>query len=389
MKKPTLFIHSPTIGRHTGGVGNSFFRISHHLLELFNLVVFTPNPEAPDFTVETGETQIEDYTLPTYFYASSGNRAQRDQFLSDLIIDAANTHGPVGIISFFIGDWSYAITYASQFLSLPLFNFARGNDIDLGLFGEHKFDLIKSLEVAKRNFCVSSEMERKIIAVAPYAKTEFVANSVAFNQIKKFRVEYSTTVKSFGLIGHIKRKKGLELLIDKLNYHAGEKLHIVGDLHPKQAKFLHGFLTLNQKYADSIIHQDFIKEPKKLFTYMQDIDVVCIPSLHDGMPNTLLEAMSMGKVVMAADIGGIKDVIANGENGFLFNPFDENGLNQVFEKIRSLKADELNTIAQNAMETIEASYRFKHEKKRYHKIFNSLNLVDSQEYTDAHYNQAR
>jgi len=46
-------------------------------------------------------------------------------------------------------------------------------------------------------------------------------------------------------------------------------------------------------------------------------DIFCLPSLNEGMGKVLVEAMTMGKPIIASDIGGIKDIVRSGENGLL------------------------------------------------------------------------
>jgi len=49
-------------------------------------------------------------------------------------------------------------------------------------------------------------------------------------------------------------------------------------------------------------------------------DIFCLPSIHEGLPLSLLEALSMGLVIVASRVGGIPEVIIENENGFLFEP---------------------------------------------------------------------
>lgn len=50
---------------------------------------------------------------------------------------------------------------------------------------------------------------------------------------------------------------------------------------------------------------------------MAACDIFCLPSLNEGMGKVLVEAMALGKPVVASDIGGIKDIVLHGENGLL------------------------------------------------------------------------
>ena len=46
-------------------------------------------------------------------------------------------------------------------------------------------------------------------------------------------------------------------------------------------------------------------------------DIVALTSLNEGTPVSIIEAMAAGKPVISTDVGGVSDVIQNGENGFV------------------------------------------------------------------------
>ncbi|HEY9129219.1 MAG TPA: glycosyltransferase, partial [Sulfurovum sp.] len=71
-----------------------------------------------------------------------------------------------------------------------------------------------------------------------------------------------------------------------------------------------------------------------LLTAMSDIYV--LPSYREGVPRTLLEAASMGKPIITTDTVGCREVVVNGENGYLIPVKDEISL---AEKIEYLAND--------------------------------------------------
>ena len=54
--------------------------------------------------------------------------------------------------------------------------------------------------------------------------------------------------------------------------------------------------------------------------YMQNTDVYILPSYNEGLPISILEAMSYRKPVISTNVGGIPEIVKNNENGFLISP---------------------------------------------------------------------
>jgi glycosyltransferase involved in cell wall biosynthesis len=61
--------------------------------------------------------------------------------------------------------------------------------------------------------------------------------------------------------------------------------------------------------------------------------VVCLPSYREGVPKSLLEAASCGRPIVATDVPGCREVVADGENGFLVPPRDAEALAAAIERL--------------------------------------------------------
>jgi glycosyltransferase involved in cell wall biosynthesis len=64
----------------------------------------------------------------------------------------------------------------------------------------------------------------------------------------------------------------------------------------------------------------------ELLGHYLSCDLQVIPSYYDGLPNVLLEAAGLGLPLLCSTAGGMGDLLADGEHGFLFHPGDEAGL---------------------------------------------------------------
>jgi glycosyltransferase involved in cell wall biosynthesis len=72
---------------------------------------------------------------------------------------------------------------------------------------------------------------------------------------------------------------------------------------------------------------DFVNAVPNPFSYMAAADTLALPSLWEGSPNVLLEAMACGTPVIASTTAGnAPDILGHGEFGLLVEPMDERGL---------------------------------------------------------------
>ena len=84
----------------------------------------------------------------------------------------------------------------------------------------------------------------------------------------------------------------------------------------------------------------------------EQYDLFLYTSQWDGLPNVLLEAISLGLPVVASDVGGISELICHGETGFLIDPYDNiNAYLNCLEKIYD-NPSKLEAVVNNAHELL-------------------------------------
>ncbi len=59
---------------------------------------------------------------------------------------------------------------------------------------------------------------------------------------------------------------------------------------------------------------------------LEAVDLFALPSLWEGMPNALMEAMAAGRPVIASDIDAIRELVIHGKTGWMVSPGDADGL---------------------------------------------------------------
>ena len=130
--------------------------------------------------------------------------------------------------------------------------------------------------------------------------------------------------KIIGSIGRLAPKKGFEYLIQAipgvLKTYPEIKVLIVGD-GPLKAELR----VLSEKLGvkDNVIFTGFRTDIKDI---LNAIDIFIMPSLVEGFPMVVLEAMAMGKPIIATRIDGIKEQIIDSETGLLVSPCDADAL---------------------------------------------------------------
>jgi glycosyltransferase involved in cell wall biosynthesis len=68
-------------------------------------------------------------------------------------------------------------------------------------------------------------------------------------------------------------------------------------------------------------HVIFVGHQERIADYYRAIDLLVLPSLSEGLPNTVLEAMNFGIPVVATSVGGVPEIIRDG-NGVVVPPND-------------------------------------------------------------------
>lgn len=73
--------------------------------------------------------------------------------------------------------------------------------------------------------------------------------------------------------------------------------------------------------------------------WMNASDVLCLPSLHEGLPNVALEALACGIPVVASRVGGVPEIVHDGVNGLLVPPNDPQALRRALEHALTMRWD--------------------------------------------------
>ena len=94
---------------------------------------------------------------------------------------------------------------------------------------------------------------------------------------------------------------------------------------------------------------------KDLAPYYEAADVVAIPSLSEGSPNVLLEAMAFGVPIVATEVGGIPEIVTHEETALLVPPQDAGAMAAAIARLIS-EPGTASALARQAREKVETDY---------------------------------
>ncbi|MGA1840810.1 MAG: glycosyltransferase family 4 protein [bacterium] len=139
---------------------------------------------------------------------------------------------------------------------------------------------------------------------------------------KEFSINDSDTI--IALIGHLGIEKGHIFFLQSakiiLENNNAVRFVVVGDGYLKDE--LIG-KTRDIGIEEHVIFTGFRNDIPNI---IKSIDILVLPSINEGMPMVILEAMSASKPVVASNVGGIPEMIVDGETGYLVPPCDINRL---------------------------------------------------------------
>ena len=127
-------------------------------------------------------------------------------------------------------------------------------------------------------------------------------------------------------LGNVTRDKGiydlLEVMASNREVWKGKVMLKIGGVD-KEGTLL-PFIKENDLSA-SVVYCGYVTGQDKR-ELLEWCNVFVLPSYYEGLPMSVLEAMSCGKAVIASDVGGIPSVVHEGKNGMLITPADKGAL---------------------------------------------------------------
>ena len=280
---------------------------------------------------------------------------------------------------FYLVRAGFLAAYVGSYLGIPSVASARGNDLDRSLLDPAAAPFVlKALERAGAVTAVSRDLARKAEALSPAARVEVVANGVdprVFLPVegdRELRRSLGLDGRAVvGFAGELRRKKGLTVLLPALARIAATRpvtLLAAGGVRSDDAGYVELFRRQHPEVHLALLPGRAAGELAPVYALM---DVFVHPSLRDGLPNALLEAMACGRPVVAAEAGGIPDVVRSGRDGLLVPPGDEEALARAIAALLDDRAL-AESLAASGRERVRRDFTPAAERTRYRALHREL-----------------
>lgn len=189
----------------------------------------------------------------------------------------------------------------------------------------------------------ASERLASVLRLHP-SQLESIHNGIRLREIKETKEKvrrklgltsnYSGVV--FGVVALMTARKGHTILVEAIEILKKHNQHLRDDL----IVFFEGRGDLEKTLRKVVAHKKlndvikFIGNQENIFDFMNAIDALILPSIDsEDFPNVSLEAMALGKAVIASDLAGIPEQIVDGETGYLVPPKSSENLADAIQRL--------------------------------------------------------
>jgi len=265
---------------------------------------------------------------------------------------------------------------------------ARGNDIDRLIFPPGDFARLEwTLSRASVITTVSHDLARKVEVVLGRRVSDAASHIIVLPNVVNAEIFAPGSIASLshsgrelrtqlrlipdavvlGFCGELRHKKGLTFLLRALADVRRQRpacLLVIGDVRPREQAELASFALLEPEAVEHIRVTGHLDDPQAVAEHLRLCDVILQPSVWDGMPNAVLEAMACERIVIGSDAGGIPEMIEHGHEGFVVPKSQLHRLGEAVQEVLSLPLEERQRLGRAARQRVLGEFNAESERER-------------------------
>lgn len=236
------------------------------------------------------------------------------------------------------------------------------------LFDEHKYKIEELFSYADLLLVLAPQWIRWINQAFP---NRHFRMRVLYNPCPNVNRDFSRKKKNILFAGTLSERKGYNRLLEAFAKiapkHKDWKLVFAGNGQLEEAKELQRRLGIP---ASQVEYLGWVSGKDKEAAF-QEASIYCLPSWGEGFPMGVLDAWAYGVPVVTTPVGGITDIIANGENGIVYDIYDIEGLAASLSRL--MDSQELRKrIVQQADSFVNGEFNVKNIASQLDDIYSTL-----------------
>lgn len=370
---PRVCFATPGYPPAIGGISRSANRVVKYLAEDFDVHVFTFLKGQPaDMSISSARedgAQVHRISIPPDASDTIMAYGIRQAIHS---IDAQS---PFDIFHCFFLPLAYSCLDIAGKGNRPVIASLRGADGTIWLEDEWHRNIISS--ILKRVAWVTSvntEMLERMLALGLVReRSSVIRNAIESKPFPVWRASEDNRG-VVGTIGEFRGAKNIPVLIEayaRIEARLRRKLILVGDFSEEDERMRSTEVISHHNLSAETLLTGMVND-REIEERLLSMRVFVLCSRREGFPNALLEAAAVGVPLVATSVGGMKDILTDGENALLVLPDDPNSLASAIESV--LRDESLALRLSEGARLLAQSLNPAHEKKAWHDLYRQLLL---------------
>ena len=190
-----------------------------------------------------------------------------------------------------------------------------------------------ALTQADAVIALSVEWKRKLLTIQPDAKVQVIENAIHTGKFRKKKTK-ARPIAPYRILflGRVGQRKGVYDIVEAATFLSSckYKFTLAGDGETEELKNL----ILQKGLQDMIDVPGWISGKGKA-DLLEQADLFLLPSYHEGLPISILEAMASRLPVVSTPVGGIPQAVRENENGYLVPCGEPKALARAIERVFS------------------------------------------------------
>lgn len=363
---PEMRVAIASVGELYGGVEQYIYLYARHLGNLDHIDVTVILFEDSLLYKKLKDVGIETYLVQSRFKHDPRLVAKVVQILSRRRVDVVHTHGyKANLICALAARRVGAAIVKTEHgrLNFPF----RLEMRSMKMYANWMADQLITLALVKDIVYVSYDLAARFRAVHACKSRTVIHNAIApvptaetsgLDVFDRHHFNIGVVGRVDRVKGHIFMLKAVESLSDIRNL----RVHIIGrgplESELKEYCISHGI--------DSRVR--FWGFRKDIHAYMRNLDILVVPSLHEGLPYTVLEAMYLRVPIVASAVGGLREALKNEENAVLVPSGDHEELAVAIRRLHD-EPERRNSISQRAFLDVMSRFMIDDMAQRYADVY--------------------